>query len=244
MGLIWQQAPHGPNPAGRFLSANPIPEHVLYAEPAGRRMHAELAGAVVAASDNVTLLHETGRYPVAYFPPADVNARLLRTSARRTSHPELGEVAWWSIHIGGQCFENVAWSHPSPPAHAAAMTDLIAFVWAEMDAFYEEDEPIFGHAADPYHRVDVRASSRQVTVRLHGQVIAATRAPWPYSRQASRRAGTCPAKTSTRTRSQTARSARYAPTRASRTTSTSSPPAIVCQRRPGPTPRHYPSPPG
>jgi hypothetical protein len=51
MGLTWQQAPHGPNPAGRFLSANPIPEHVLYAEPAGRRMRVELAGAVVAASD-------------------------------------------------------------------------------------------------------------------------------------------------------------------------------------------------
>jgi len=46
MGLAWQQAPHGPNPAGRFLTRNPIPEHVLYAEPAGRRMRVELAGAV------------------------------------------------------------------------------------------------------------------------------------------------------------------------------------------------------
>jgi uncharacterized protein (DUF427 family) len=123
------------------------------------------------------LLHETGRYPVAYFPPADVDAELLRPSGRRTSHPELGEAAWWSLQAGGQCFENVAWNHPSPPAHAAAMTGLIAFVWAEMDAFYEEDEPIFGHAADPYHRVDVRASSRQLTVRLADQVIAQTRAP-------------------------------------------------------------------
>jgi len=177
MGLTWQQAPHGPNPAGRFLSANPIPEHVLYAEPAGRRMRVELAGAVVAASDDVTLLHETGRYPVAYFPPADVDAELLRPSPRRTSHPELGEVAWSSLQTGAQRFENAAWSHPRPRAHAAALTGLIAFAWAQMDAFYEEDEPIFGHAADPYHRVDVRASSRQVTVRLHGQVIADTRAP-------------------------------------------------------------------
>src|SRR5437764_8389560 len=57
------------------------------------------------------------------------------------------------------------------------MTGLIAFVWGAMDAFYEEDEPILGHAADPYHRVDVRASSRHLTVHLNGELVADTRAP-------------------------------------------------------------------
>jgi hypothetical protein len=28
-----------------------------------------------------------------------------------------------------------------------------------MDAFYEEDERIVGHAADAYHRIDIRQSS-------------------------------------------------------------------------------------
>ncbi len=177
MGLAWQQAPHGPHPAGRFLTRAPIPAHVLYAEPADRRMRVELAGVVVAASDAVTLLHETGFYPVAYFPPSDVGAGLLRPSGKRTSHLELGPAAWWSVRAGDQTFENVAWSYPRPPEHAAAMRGLVAFAWARMDAFYEEDEPIFGHAADPYHRVDVRASSRHLTVRLGGQVVADTRAP-------------------------------------------------------------------
>src|SRR5207245_735461 len=62
-----------------------------------------------------------------------------------------------------ESFADVVWSHPQPPEHAAVMTDLLAFSWSEMDAFYEEDEPIFGHAADPYHRVDVRASGRRLT---------------------------------------------------------------------------------
>ena len=57
------------------------------------------------------------------------------------------------------------------------MTDLLAFSWSEMDAFYEEDEPIFGHAADPYHRVDVRASGRRLTVFLGRALVADTRAP-------------------------------------------------------------------
>jgi uncharacterized protein (DUF427 family) len=101
MGLAWQQGPFGQSPSGQFLVEQPPPEHVLYAEPAGRRMRVELAGAVVAQSERATLLHETGRYPVAYFPPADLAAALLRPSSKRTRHPNLGQAIWWSLEIGG-----------------------------------------------------------------------------------------------------------------------------------------------
>jgi uncharacterized protein (DUF427 family) len=140
-------------------------------------MRVELAGAVVAQSEGVTLLHETGRYPVAYFPPADLDAALLRPSGKRTQHQHLGQTLWWSLKIGGQRFGEVAWSHPRPPRHAQPMAGLVAFVWDAMDAFYEEDEPILGHAADPYHRVDVRSSRRQLTVELGGEPVAGTHAP-------------------------------------------------------------------
>jgi uncharacterized protein (DUF427 family) len=43
-----------------------------------------------------------------------------------------------------------------------------------MDAFYEEDDRIVGHAADPYHRIDIRKTSRHLVVRHGGQVIADT----------------------------------------------------------------------
>ena len=177
MGLAWQQGPLGERPSGQFLLQQALPAHILYAEPAGRRMRVELAGAVVAHSERVTLLHETGRYPVAYFPPADLDAALLRPSSKRTQHSQLGHIGWWSLEIGGQRFGDVAWSHPRPPRHAQLMAGLVAFVWEAMDAFYEEDEPILGHAADPYHRVDVRSSRRQLTVTLGGELVAGTRAP-------------------------------------------------------------------
>ena len=32
----------------------------------------------------------------------------------------------------------------------------VAFAWPAMDAFYEADERITGHAADSYHRIDIR----------------------------------------------------------------------------------------
>jgi len=46
-----------------------------------------------------------------------------------------------------------------------------------MDAFYEEDERIVGHAADNYHRIDIRQASRNLVVRHRDRVIADTTRP-------------------------------------------------------------------
>jgi uncharacterized protein (DUF427 family) len=46
-----------------------------------------------------------------------------------------------------------------------------------MDAFYEEDDRIVGHAADTYHRNDVRRTSRHLVVREAGRVVAESHAP-------------------------------------------------------------------
>ena len=46
-----------------------------------------------------------------------------------------------------------------------------------MDAFYEEDERIVGHAADSYHRIDIRQASRSLVVRHRDRIIADTKRP-------------------------------------------------------------------
>jgi uncharacterized protein (DUF427 family) len=46
-----------------------------------------------------------------------------------------------------------------------------------MDAFYEEDERIVGHAADSYHRIDIRQTSRSLVVRHGDRTIADTKRP-------------------------------------------------------------------
>jgi uncharacterized protein (DUF427 family) len=46
-----------------------------------------------------------------------------------------------------------------------------------MDEWYDEDERVEGHFRDPYHRVDVRRSSRPVRVRLGDTVLAETTSP-------------------------------------------------------------------
>ena len=53
----------------------------------------------------------------------------------------------------------------------------VAFAWAAMDALDEEDERILGHAADSYHRIDIRQTSRSLVVRHHDRVVANSSRP-------------------------------------------------------------------
>jgi uncharacterized protein (DUF427 family) len=62
----------------------------------------------------------------------------------------------------------------APPAGAPGLEDHFAFSWDALDAWFEEDEQLIAHAIDPYHRVDVRPTSRHVVVALHGVRLAET----------------------------------------------------------------------
>jgi uncharacterized protein (DUF427 family) len=43
-----------------------------------------------------------------------------------------------------------------------------------MDHWFEEDEEVFTHARDPYTRIDILPSSRQVRVEIDGTTVADT----------------------------------------------------------------------
>ena len=171
MGLSWQQGPLGRNPNGQFLVPG-MPQRVLYAEPLRRRMRAELDGRTVVQSDHAVLLFEPGRYPVAYFPIADFAEGALRPTDRRTEHSELGETAWFEVVGGARHAARGAWQHVALPDHASILRGKGALAWHAMDAFYEEDDRILGHAADPYHRIDVRTTSRHLVVRSGDRIVA------------------------------------------------------------------------
>jgi uncharacterized protein (DUF427 family) len=154
-----------------------MPDRVLYLEPLRRRMSVQLGGRIVAQSDDVMLLFEPARYPVAYFPLKDVAEGALHPTDRRTTHPDLGDTQWFDVFHEDGGAPRAAWQHVDPPAGADTLRDTVAFAWRAMDAFYEEDERIVGHAADPYHRIDIRRSSRHLVGRDHVRVVADTHSP-------------------------------------------------------------------
>jgi uncharacterized protein (DUF427 family) len=177
MGLSWQQGPLGAAPVGHFLTPEPLPQRLLFAEPLRRRMRVRYAGEWIADSENVLLLHEPGHYPVAFFPIADVQPGVLVAEGRTTQHRELGDTAWFTVTVGERRTPRAAWRYIDLPEHARVLRERVGFAWRGMDAFYEEDERIVGHAADPYHRIDVRRTSRHLVVRDGNRIIADTTNP-------------------------------------------------------------------
>jgi uncharacterized protein (DUF427 family) len=57
----------------------------------------------------------------------------------------------------------------APEPHAEG---YVRVPWGDADAWFEEDEEVFVHPKDPYHRIDVLATSRPIRVTLDGQVLA------------------------------------------------------------------------
>jgi uncharacterized protein (DUF427 family) len=100
MGLAWQQGPLAPGAIGRFLVPDPLPNRLLYAEPLRRRMRIRFGEAWIADSEDVTLLHEPGRYPVAYFPAADIADSALEPGEHTTRHQDLGMTSWYTVRAG------------------------------------------------------------------------------------------------------------------------------------------------
>lgn len=177
MGLSWQQGPLSPGAIGRFLVREPLPERLLYVEPLRRRMRVLFGGNWIADSEDVLLLFEPGHYPMAYFREVDIAAGSLERSEHTTHHPDLGPTCWYAVHAGNKKAARGAWQHTDLPSYARELQGRVAFAWPAMDSFYEEDERIVGHAADSYHRIDIRQSSRNLVVRYSDRVVADTKRP-------------------------------------------------------------------
>ena len=146
-------------------------------EPSPRWVRVRFAGEVIADSRRVWLLREPGRVPVYYFPRADIRAGSLVPASHIAPCSHEGAAECWTVRMGERAAEHAAWGYPDPPPHRLPLRGHVAFEWAKMDAWFEEDDEVYVHARDPYKRVDVQHSSRHVRVVVAGEVVADTRRP-------------------------------------------------------------------
>jgi uncharacterized protein (DUF427 family) len=151
------------------------PDYRVTLERSPRRVRVKFNGETIADSTGAHLLFETRHLPVYYFPRADVRMDLLRPTDHHSFCPYKGTASYWSIKVGDKESENAVWGYPDPFDEVPALKDFVAFYWDRVDGWYEEDEEIFVHPRDPYKRVDVIASSREVRVIVGGETIAETR---------------------------------------------------------------------
>jgi uncharacterized protein (DUF427 family) len=155
----------------------PFRSDTVRIEHVGRRVRTYFAEHLVADSRRVLLVYEARRLPVYWFPVQDVRMDYLKPTQHTLDGGDGAEPARWNLEVAGRSAENAAWSYPQPGPERAGLEDHLAFYWNKMDAWYEEDDEVFVHPRDPYHRVDVLNSSRHVVVAVEGVVVAETRRP-------------------------------------------------------------------
>ena len=98
------------------------------------------------------------------------------------SRPVLDPSVPFAVHTAeGQVVDLLMGGQSRPGAgYCPADADLDGYVildFSALDSWYEEDEVNVAHPRDPFHRIDVLASSRHVSLVLNGQVLADSSRP-------------------------------------------------------------------
>ncbi len=178
MSLTFSDGPLSGHPPQTVNYRIEGPAHKLLMRPFPRRVRAAFGGQIVADTTRAVLLYETGLPPQVYVPTDDIRADLVTATDHHTYCPFKGTASYWSVTAGGWQAENAIWAYPEPNAESAWLQGYAGFYWKAMDEWYDEDELVaLGGLPDPYHRVDVRRSSRRVRVLLGEQVLAETSLP-------------------------------------------------------------------
>jgi uncharacterized protein (DUF427 family) len=145
----------------------------IWIERSPRWVRTYFGGAKIADSKRALLMFERGPLPAYWFPIEDVHLDHLTAEDRPSASGTLS----WTLQVGDRVAEKAARSEPDATGDRAALKDHIAFYWDKMDVWYEEDDEVFVHPRDPYHRVDVLRSSRRIRVEVEGQAVADTTRP-------------------------------------------------------------------
>jgi uncharacterized protein (DUF427 family) len=173
MGLTSGTGPFGHQPEGEFnFTPDPPTGSVLYFDPVPYRLRGFLAGETVFDTLGAKLLYETAHLPVYYIPEEDLRHDLLEASDKQTHCPHKGDASYRSLRVGDRVEPDAVWAYREPIEPAAFLAGHAAFYWRKLDGWWVEDEQVFGHPRDPYHRIDTFPTTRRVCVSVDGQMLA------------------------------------------------------------------------
>jgi uncharacterized protein (DUF427 family) len=143
-------------------------------ESGHKRIRGYIGGELVFDTTKPMLVWEVPYYPAYYVPSTDVLAELT-PNGETASSPSRGTAECLDVRIAGVERVSNAWRYPDSPLEQ--LRDLVRFEWGAIDEWLEEDEPVYTHPRDPYTRVDILRSSRQVQVVVEGVKIADSSRP-------------------------------------------------------------------
>ncbi|HZG90184.1 MAG TPA: DUF427 domain-containing protein [Pseudonocardia sp.] len=174
MGLTFADGPLSPRPPKTVNYDITGPAHKLLVHPFPRRVRAEFAGRTVLDTSRGVLLHESALPPRLYVPEEDLDATAFEPSDHTTHCPFKGDARYRSLRVGDRTVPDALWDYPDPIPTAPWLAGFASLYWAAADAWYDEDERVLG-LTDPFHRVDIRRTSRHVRVLAGDRVVAESR---------------------------------------------------------------------
>jgi len=99
-----------------------------------RTVRVELAGIALAESASTVMVFETGLPTRYYFDRTDVSLEHLVPTATVTSCPYKGTTsAYWSVRVGNELHEDLAWAYDFPTRGLLPIAGLIAFYNEKVD---------------------------------------------------------------------------------------------------------------
>jgi uncharacterized protein (DUF427 family) len=150
-------------------------------EPVEKRIRALIGAEEVVDTRRPLLVWEPRRIVPSFAVPAeDVRGELVPApegGGHAADPPVLHPGIAFSVHTtdgeslslraGGETRDNVAFAPADPDLAGYVVLDFRGF-----DGWREEDEELVGHARDPYHRIDMRHTSRPVRIERDGELLA------------------------------------------------------------------------
>jgi uncharacterized protein (DUF427 family) len=110
--------------------------------PSKRHIRVVIDGTIVAETRRPRLLFETN-HPVRYYIlQEDVRTDLVVQSATKSRCPYKGPASYWSVKIGDQFFEDMAWGYMEPIPECPKIKGLICFFHERGAEIYVDGEKI------------------------------------------------------------------------------------------------------
>jgi uncharacterized protein (DUF427 family) len=112
----------------------PGPGHPISLEATPSRVTVTLGGRVIADTERALTLREA-KYPaVQYVPLADVDPAVLEPSDHTSYCPFKGKASYYSVKVGDQVADAVAWTYRKPHKAVADIRDHLAFYPDRVDS--------------------------------------------------------------------------------------------------------------
>ncbi|KAI1385535.1 DUF427-domain-containing protein [Hypoxylon trugodes] len=134
-----------------------------------RRVRILYNGVYIADTTSAVYVWEHEYYPYFYVPKSSVKEGVLHPS----QHSNDAAFQTATLRVGDRSTDRVLiFADKGIAEKGKELEGLVRFEFGAVDAWFEEDTPIYVHPKDPFRRVDVLHSTRPIEVHVNGIVVA------------------------------------------------------------------------